>query len=101
MQIVHGARQQDYGHPSRDFARSAALITALLGHKLLEPITAEDVGLIQICIKLSRQMNCKKRDNLVDIAGYAETVNMVLMSPRPVPAGEVSLTTKSATGRFE
>jgi hypothetical protein len=30
------------------------------------------------CVKLSRQVNAPKRDNMVDLAGYAETVQWCL-----------------------
>lgn len=66
-------RHDDYGHPYHDFNRTAQLWTALLG----VPVTARQVGLCMIAVKLSRQVNKGKRDNLVDIAGYARTVEMV------------------------
>lgn len=66
-------RQQDYGHPYHDFSRTAKLWTALLG----KPITARQVGLCMIALKLSRQVNKPKRDNLIDIAGYARTTEMI------------------------
>jgi len=72
--LVHGDRQASYGHPINDFTRTAALWSALLG----VPVTAEQVGLCMIAVKLSRQCNAPKRDNLVDAAGYAETVQMVV-----------------------
>jgi hypothetical protein len=72
--LVHGDRQKAYGHPIDDFSRTAAMWEAILGF----PVTAEQVGLCMCAVKISRQCNLPKRDNLVDLAGYAETVNMVL-----------------------
>lgn len=71
--LVHGDRGADYGHPLDDFSRTAQIWSAILGTE----ITAQQVGLCMIGVKLSRQCNKPKRDNMVDAAGYAETVQMV------------------------
>ena len=77
--ITAGARHSDYGPPSEDFARTAALWTAILSRRLRdgESVTAMDVPLCMIALKLARQVHRHKRDNLVDIAGYARTAAMV------------------------
>ncbi|MFO8012526.1 MAG: DUF4406 domain-containing protein [Phycisphaerae bacterium] len=77
--ITAGARHSDYGPPSEDFARTAALWTAILARRLRdgEAVTAMDVPLCMIALKLARQVHRHKRDNLVDIAGYARTAAMV------------------------
>lgn len=71
--LVYGPRQACYGHPADDFARTAAMWSVILGTHV-EP---EQVGLCQIALKISREVNAHKRDNLVDIAGYAGTVALV------------------------
>lgn len=76
-QLVHGERGAHYGPPHEDFGRTAVMVSALLERKLKEPLDARDVALFMICIKLSRESYYPKRDNRVDIAGYAETLNMV------------------------
>jgi len=68
--LVHGDRNADYGHPLDDFTRVAGMLRALKGWD----IKAEDIPLIMICLKLSRQSNKPKRDNCVDGAGYFETL---------------------------
>ena len=66
-------RHNDYGHPHLDFTRTAALWSVLLNTK----VTARQVGLCMIALKLSRQFNKPKKDNLIDIAGYARTIEMI------------------------
>jgi hypothetical protein len=77
--ITDGARHADYGHPRDDFARTALMWTGILAGKLREDaeVTAADVPLCMIAVKLARQSHRHKRDNLVDIAGYARTASMV------------------------
>lgn len=70
--LVNGDRQDDYGHPWHDFSRTAKMWSALLG----VDVTPEQVGLCMIAVKLSRQCNRPKVDNMVDAAGYAQTVQM-------------------------
>lgn len=72
--LVHGDRNADYGHPLDDFSKTALMWSAILG----KVVTAEQVGLCMCAVKISRQLNKQKPDNLIDLAGYAETVNMVI-----------------------
>lgn len=69
--LTHGPRRSDYGHPLDDYTRTAGMVSALLAHKLKEPLTAEDITQIMQCVKMSRHANAPKRDNMVDAAGYA------------------------------
>lgn len=77
--ITGGERRADYGHPADDFAHTALMWNGILAAKLRDSavITAMDVPLCMIAVKLARQSNRHKRDNLVDIAGYARTAAMV------------------------
>lgn len=68
--LVHGDRNADYGHPLDDFTRTAKIWGAILG----VPISPKQVGLCMCGVKISRECNKSKRDNMVDLAGYAETV---------------------------
>ena len=72
--LVSGARQADYGHPIEDFTRTGRMWGAILGVGDIDPA---HVGLCMAAVKISREVNRPKRDNLVDLAGYAKTVHLV------------------------
>jgi hypothetical protein len=72
--LINGPRNETYGHPLDDFNRTAMLWSALLGH----PITAEQVALCMMCVKMSRECHLPKRDNILDIAGYAGCLEKVI-----------------------
>lgn len=77
--ITEGVRRAEYGAPADDFGRAAYMWTGILARKLRDGqcITAMDIPLCMVAIKLARQSHHHKRDNLVDIAGYARTAAMV------------------------
>ena len=68
QRLVGGDRNTAYGHPLEDMTRTGRIWAAILG---VESITAEQVALCMIGVKLSRECNAPKRDNRVDAAGYA------------------------------
>ena len=72
--VVDGPRRKAYGTPRVNHGRTAALWTALLGERLTEPLTARDVARLYVADKLSRDVHTPRRDNLLDIAGYATGV---------------------------
>jgi hypothetical protein len=73
QRIVGGDRNASYGHPYQDYIRTAALQSAVLGQK----VTAKQACLNMIAVKLSREAFKHKRDNLVDIVGYALCAKMI------------------------
>ncbi|MFA5703753.1 MAG: DUF6378 domain-containing protein, partial [Advenella sp.] len=50
-------RNAVYGHPADDFARTAAIANAMGFTRNGEPITAEDIPIFQIAVKMSRLSN--------------------------------------------
>lgn len=72
--LVHGARQDSYGHPFDDFSRTGRLWGAILG---IPDVPPHLVALCMAAVKISREVNAPKRDNLVDLAGYAEALALV------------------------
>jgi hypothetical protein len=77
LRITSGDRQSQYGPPEQDFTRTAAMWSGLFGHKLKEPFEARDVAMAMICLKLSRETHQRKRDNSVDVAGYARLLHII------------------------
>lgn len=76
--LTNSDRRAAYGHPYDNFKRTVTMVNAFLGAKLKEPITEEEWGLINVIAKVSRSANTMKRDGIVDISGYANTVGMVM-----------------------
>lgn len=73
-EIVNGERAASYGHPYDNFTHTAALWSAYLGFE----ITAEQVAVLMMLVKISREKNKHKRDNLVDVIGYVLTLEKVI-----------------------
>lgn len=71
--LVTGDRQAHYGHPLDDFTRAGKIWEAILG----VPVSAEQVALCMVGIKISRQTNAPKLDNVIDGIGYFLTLAMV------------------------
>jgi hypothetical protein len=74
FRLVRGQRRDDYGHPADNFTQTGRIWGAILN---VGDIAPETVGLMMAGAKISRETNVHKRDNLVDLCGYAETVAMV------------------------
>src|SRR5437879_2041039 len=65
QRIIHGQRRQDYGGPLESFDRIGRLWSPILG----VDVTAEQVALCMIALKIARAMQGFHRDSIVDIAG--------------------------------
>ena len=70
-------RQDAYGHPRDNFQNIADLWSTYLSDRLSVALTPRDVALMNVLTKCAREMQAPKRDNLVDIAGYARTAEML------------------------
>lgn len=84
------SRPDDYGPPEKNFERIAALWNVLLGPKLGEhPISAADVAMMQIAVKLARLVeNPEHDDSWVDIAGYSGCGAEIMSKPDPAAEAE-------------
>tara|TARA_R110000850_G_scaffold70622_1_gene156277 strand:+ start:117 stop:566 length:450 start_codon:yes stop_codon:yes gene_type:complete len=74
QRIQGGDRQQDYGSPAKNFQDIADLWSTYLKVALDVDvdIKARDVAHMSILMKVSRNVHKPKRDNWVDMAGYAQ-----------------------------
>lgn len=75
--LIYGDRQASYGSATDNFNNTAAGWSVILSKKLNAPISAEDVGLMMVWLKIAREVNKPQRDNLVDAAGYLGCVEKV------------------------
>lgn len=78
--MVHGIKCADYGRPLDDFQAVAHAMNAYLEKKYgaqCAVLNARDIPIFQILVKVMREAERPKHDNRVDIAGYAETLEMV------------------------
>ena len=66
-EVVQGARMDEYGKPENSFSRIAALWSAYLDGEVT--LTERDVAAMMVLLKVAR--GTRKRDNWVDVAGYA------------------------------
>jgi len=71
-ELVSQDRNDAYGHPLDNLSRAAKIWEVILG----SPVTAEQVSLCMIGMKVARQVNAPKTDTIVDIIGYALTLHM-------------------------
>ena len=70
--IIEGSRQSDYGDAANNFERIASIVNSVYPDLM---INAEQCCMVLIAVKLIREGYRHKRDNLVDLCGYAELMN--------------------------
>ena len=72
-QLVSEDRNEEYGHPLDNYNRAAQIWSVILG----ADVSAEQVALCMIGMKIAREVHKPKADTIVDIIGYALTLHMV------------------------
>lgn len=70
-EIVNGSRHSDYGDPVESFKRIAKTASMIAGKDL----SPNECCAVLMAVKLVRESFAHKRDNLVDLCGYAELMN--------------------------
>ena len=70
QKAVYGERERDYGSVTENFTNIAKGWEIILKSN----VTPEQVALCMAWLKIARQMNTSKRDNMVDLAGYAACI---------------------------
>ncbi len=72
LEVINGDRQDQYGSPEDSFMVIAHRWTDYLRirYGLKGDLSSADVAFMMADLKMARQMNQNKRDNLVDAVGY-------------------------------
>ena len=100
--IIEGDRATQHGPKERNHQNIADHWNAYLGARLTTPITALDVALMMVELKIARTKAGEgrlNRDNYVDMAGYAGTAGEIALMGKedrepegfPVPAHHIPL----------
>ena len=77
-EIVNGSRHSDYGDAKESFSRIATIASVMTGKE----ISPEDCCAVLMAVKLVRESFAHKRDNLVDLCGYAHIMNEIVESDK-------------------
>lgn len=71
--IVEGSRQSDYGDPVESFDKIAKVASMITGGNL----SPKECCAVLMAVKIVRESFKHKRDNLVDLCGYAHIMNEI------------------------
>lgn len=77
LRVAGHSRSRDYGHPLENHERIASLWNAFISGKSEKFLSAEDVAYMMILMKIARQQNTHKDDNLIDIGGYVRCIELM------------------------
>lgn len=81
---ISSGRQDDYGHAEDSFATIAGMWESYLSARFGESVEIDgrDVAMMMSLLKVARDAASRKRDNLVDLAGYAALAERTIGSDR-------------------
>ena len=77
---VFNENQVKYGHPAINFAQVGEMWTLILrarGHVIDDPLDAHTVALMMQAWKMCRLLRGYDRDSVKDMAGYAQTMELI------------------------
>lgn len=74
IEIRRGSRNADYGDAVQNFRNIAETFRVMTGRE----ISASDCVRVMMAVKLSRERHLHKRDNLVDLSGYTDILELVV-----------------------
>jgi len=72
-ELVSGDRQDAYGHPLDNLTRASKIWSVILDCE----VSAEQVALCMVGMKIAREVNRSKPDTVVDGIGYFLTLQMI------------------------
>lgn len=75
--LINGDRREAYGDVRQRFESVAVGWTQIIG----APVSAQQVALAMVWLKVMREVNAHKRDNLVDIGGYTGLAAKLMETP--------------------
>lgn len=75
-------KERQYG-PFMECNQKAAEIASVITGK---PLTALDVSWVQVAVKMARESNAHKEDNLLDMVATIGAINNELEDPKPLKA---------------
>jgi hypothetical protein len=78
-EVIYGDREETYGHPAVNLENIAEQWSLYIQQRYGAQfqLEADDVCWMMVQLKMARQMNASKRDNLVDAAGYIALIERI------------------------